>query len=158
MTPLPFTLRKPGQDHSADGITAWSTFTVHGFLHFDGVELLLEWAVTASLSEVDGLDVRSERVSLPVEALAVPLERLYEVRVRSRWWRPHLELVATDLNALFGVPGTEGGKARLYIAPADRARAAVIANAINDGIRRAQSAPRIEDGDDSLVTTPPRGV
>ena len=146
MTPLPFTLRMPGQDHSADGITAWSTFSVHGVLRFEAGELLLEWAVTASTSEVDGLDVRSEKEALPVEALVVPLERLYEARVRTRWWRPHLELVASDLNVFFGVPGNEGGKLHLRVERADRPLALALADQINNGIRLAQ-----------LVRTDPAG-
>ena len=141
MTPLPFTLRMPGQDHSADGITAWSTFTVHGVLRFEEGELLLEWAVTASTSAVDGLEVHSEKEALPVEALIVPLERLYEARVRTRWWQPYLELVATDLNVFFGVPGNEGGKVHLRIERSDRPLAIALADLINNGIRLAPSAP-----------------
>ncbi len=102
MPPLPFTLRIPGQDHSAGGLTSWSTFKVHGFLHFDGARLVLEWAVTANTSEVDGLEVRSEVEPLPAEALEVPLDRL---RGLERSDRPDAQAVAEAITAaLRGIP------------------------------------------------------
>lgn len=139
MPPLPFTLRMPGQDHSADGLTSWSTFKVRGCLHFDGARLVLEWAVTASTSEVEGLDVRSEVEPLPAEALEVPLDRLRGVEVRSGWWRPRLELVANDLTLFFGVPGEKGGRVRLYLERSDRPDAQAVADAITAALR---SIPR----------------
>jgi len=78
--------------------------------------------------------------------------------VRTSWWRPHLELVAGDLNVFFGVPGAEGLIARFLIARADRPRALVLANEINDGIRRTQSALRLEDADDPPISPPPRSL
>ena len=51
MTPLPFTLRMPGQDHSADGITAWSAFTVHGVLRFEEGELRSDRPLALALAD-----------------------------------------------------------------------------------------------------------
>lgn len=135
MTPLPFTLRMPSQDHSADGLTSWSTFKVPGLLHFDDGELLLEWEVTATTDEVDGLEVRSEVVPLPAEALQVPLSRLRGVRAMTGWCRPCIHLIGSDLTVFFGVPGQQQGQVRLFVARADRGLAAETAARIAGAIR-----------------------
>ncbi len=137
MTALPFTLRMPSQDHSADGLTSWSAFKVPGLLHFDDSELLLEWEVTATTDEVDGLEVRSEVVPLPAEALRVPLGRLRGVRASTGWWRPCIHLIGSDLTVFFGVPGQQQGQVRLFVARADRRLAAETAARIEAAIRSA---------------------
>lgn len=136
MTPLPFTLRMPSQDHSADGLTSWSTFKVPGLLQVDEEGLLLEWAVTATTDEVDGLEVRSEVVPLPDEVLRVPVSRLRGVRASTGWWRPCIHLIGSDLTVFFGVPGQQHGQVRLYVARGDRGLAAETAARIEATIRR----------------------
>lgn len=137
---LTFQLRKRAQDHATGGRFAWSTFKVHGVLQVDEDRVVLEWAVTASTGEVDGIDVKMGVEELPVEALELPLERLYEARVPRGWWRPHLTLIANDLSLFKGIPGAEGTSLRLFIERADRRLALHIAGDINDAIRRAQDA------------------
>jgi hypothetical protein len=138
MIRLTFTLRKPGQDHATSGRFAWSTFKVHGVLQCHEDRVVLEWAVTASTGEVDGMDVKMDVQELPVEVLELPLDRLYEVKVHTGWWRPHLTLTANDLRLLKGIPGADGSSLRLFIERADRPLAVHIAGDINDAIRRAQ--------------------
>jgi hypothetical protein len=141
MSRLTFTLRKPSKDHTAGGRTSWSTYKVHGVLQLDADRLVLEWAVTASKGEVDGLEVRMDVEEQPAEALALPVERLYEARVHTAWWRPHLTLIANDLSLFQGIPGAEGGSLRLYLARADRPLALHIAGDINEAIRLSPSTP-----------------
>ena len=138
MSRLTFTLRKPNEDHLAGTVTSWSRFQVNGVLQFDGERLVLEWIVTASTGAVEGMEVRMETKERPAEALELPLERLYEARAHSGWWRPHLALTANDLSLFQGIPGAEGGTLRLYVARPDRKLAAHVAGDINDAIRLAQ--------------------
>ena len=141
MSRLTFTLRMPSQDLTAGGRISWSTYKVHGVLQLDADRLVLEWAVTASKGEVEGMDVRMNVEELPVEALELPVERLYEARVHTAWWRPHLTLIANDLTLFKGIPGAEGGSLRLYLARTDRLLALHIAGDINEAIRLSQSTP-----------------
>lgn len=128
--PLPFTLRVPGKDNISGADVSSTTFRFHGLLHIDGDALLVEWAGTADIDEVSGLDVRSETISLPAETLAVPMDRLGRVELHAGWWRPHLEIAGADLTALATVPSEQKGRVRFWLARGDRPLAARIAEAL----------------------------
>jgi hypothetical protein len=61
--------------------------------------------------------------------------------VRTRWWRPWLELVANDLTLFFGVPGEKAGRVRLYLERSDRSHAEAVAEGIVDVLRTIPRAP-----------------
>jgi hypothetical protein len=138
MIRLTFNLQKPSQDHATGGSFAWSTFKVHGVLQVDEDRVVLEWAVTESSGKVDGVDVKMDVKELPVEAVELPIERLYEAKAHTGWWKPRVTLIANDLRLFQGIPGVEGTGLQLYIARADRALAEHAVDSINDAIRRAQ--------------------
>lgn len=131
MAPIPFTLKVAGRDYSTEDFTAWSTDKVHGLLHFDGRSLTIEWAGTASIDEVRGLEVHSQTVPLPPQVLSIPLLRLRTAKLAGGWWRPRLELTGNDLEALALVPGEAGGRVQLWIARRDRPRAARVVDALH---------------------------
>ncbi len=134
--PLPFTLKVPGKDDITGADISSTTFRFHGLLRFDGQELLLEWAGTADIDEVSGLDVRSETISLPAESLAVPIERIRTVELHPGWWRPHLEVTGSDLGALATVPSEQRGRVRFWLSRPDRPLAARVADAIRLALLR----------------------
>lgn len=138
MSRLTFTLRKPGRDHSAGNRTSWSTYQVHGVLLVEEDRIVIEWVVTARKGEVDGMDVTMDVEELPAEGLELPLERMYEAKVRIGWWRPRLTLIANDLGLFQGIPGARGSNLDLFITREDRSLAVHVAGDINDAIRRAQ--------------------
>jgi hypothetical protein len=100
-------------------------------LHFDGHSLTIEWAGTASIDEVRGLEVHSQTVPLPPQVLSIPLLRLRTARLAGSWWRPRLELTGNDLDALALVPGEAGGRVQFWIARRDRSRAASVIDALH---------------------------
>ncbi len=148
MPTLPFTLPVPGVDTFA-GLTISSTsFKFHGLLRFEGSVLQLEWAGTAAVEEVTGMDVDSRTVALPPEALEIDVRELRRVEYRGGWWRPRLELACHDLRALRVVPGEEAGELRLRVARRDRAAAQAMAAALNAAMR----TPSLHH------TLPPQGI
>lgn len=124
----------PSSDHSTEDVTAWASYKIHGLLRFDGEALRVEWLATASLDEVEGMDVRSRVVPLAPEALMVPLEQLRTARV-SGWWRPRLEVSANDLGTLSAVPGEDGGRVRFWIRRGDRPLATRVVDAMREAAR-----------------------
>ena len=138
MIRLAFTLRKPPtHEHTSLDHASWATFKVNGVLQLDAERLVLEWAVTANKGVAKGVDFKMNVEEMPVEALELPVERLYEAKLHNKWWRPHLDLTANDLTLFHGVPGAEGSTLRLFVARADRTLADHIAADINDAIRLA---------------------
>jgi len=123
MVPVPFTLKVAGRDYSSDTFTAWSTDRVHGLVHFDGQSVILEWAGTSSIDEVQGLEVRSQTVPILPEAVSIPLSRLRSAQLSGGWWRPCVELTGNDLRVFAPIPGAAAGQVRLWIARRHRPHA-----------------------------------
>jgi len=69
----------------------------------------------AKVDEVQLFAIRNEVVPLPQEALEVPLDRLWSVELAGGWWRPYIELIGNDLDALRVVPGEDHGRLRCLI-------------------------------------------
>lgn len=150
--PLPFTLKVPGMDTVSGADVSSTSYRFHGLLRFDGHSLHLEWAGTADIDEVSGLDVRSETVALPTETLSLPVHRLRSAVLRAGWWRPHLELTGSDLAALAIVPGEQLGRLRLWLARDDREHA----RRVVEGLREAIATPLLDEGDAPPPTPPGR--
>jgi hypothetical protein len=131
---LPFTLKVAGTDEFR-GLNAISTsFRFHGLLQFDGASLLIEWAGSARVQGVGANTIRDERLPLPAEILAVPMERLRVAELAGGWWRPRLEIGARDLHTLASVPSEERGRVRFWYARRDGAAAAALAAILSRAI------------------------
>jgi hypothetical protein len=124
MQSLPFTLKVPGKDAITVSSVSTTEFEFHGLLHLDDDALVLEWAGTAKVEEVSLLAMNQETVALPEEALTLPLDRVRTIALRGGWWRPRLELMGNDLEALRIVPSEDRGQVRLWLARRDRRLAA----------------------------------
>lgn len=75
---------------------------------------------------------------VPTRRVRVPGGRLGTAELRGGWWRPRLEVVVADLDALAALPGSRQGRAVLRIARRDRGLALEFAAGL-DGLRA--SAP-----------------
>jgi hypothetical protein len=127
MDSLPFHLKVPGKD-ALTATTASSTkFRFHGLLHLQEDTIHLEWTGTARVERVSLLAVNEETLALPDEFLTLPLARIREMELRGGWWRPRLELMGNDLEALRIVPSEDRGRVRLWLARRDRTLASEIA-------------------------------
>lgn len=123
MEAIPFTLKVPGKDDMTWSEIASTSYRFRGFLRLDADQLLLEWAGSAEVEEVSLAGVRTERIPLPTESLAVPLSEIRTLRLAGGWIRPHLEITGNNLDLLRYVPGEEGGRLRLWLARRDRGAA-----------------------------------
>lgn len=134
MTPLEFTLEVPGTDDVSGADVHSATFHFHGLLSLEEGRLRLEWAGTAEIDDVTGLEVRSETLALPGEVLEVSIGDLRAAEFRGGWWRPRLELAGRSLEVLRMVPGEDRGRVRLRVARRDRQRARTLATLLATAI------------------------
>lgn len=131
MTPvLPFTLRAASESGMTGTDVAWDAYRFHGVARIDGAELVLEWGGEIERSTVAGTSVSTTIEPVPTRRVRVPGGRLGVAELRGGWWRPRLEVVVADLDALAALPGSRQGRAVLRIARRDRALALEFAAAV----------------------------
>lgn len=117
---LPFALRVPGESRTGGPRSALCReHDVRGLASIRGAELVLEWSGTTRVSEVRGFAAEVRREPFPPGRRAIPLAALASIRRRGWWWRPRVELRVAALDALRGVPGTEGPLLALMVDRAD---------------------------------------
>jgi hypothetical protein len=139
MTPvLPFTLRAASESEMAGTDLAWDAYRFHGVARIDGDELVLEWGGEIERSTMEGTSMSTTIDPVPTRRVRVPGGRLGTAELRGGWWRPRLEVVVADLDALAALPGSRQGRAVLRIARRDRGLALESAAGL-DGLRA--SAP-----------------
>ena len=109
-TALPFHLKR-----SEDEFTSIQVITrveqVHGLMVLDGERLVLQWR-RATRTQKLGTGIKTEREVDAVEEVVLPLSAVAGARVPddlwSRWFRPRVILVASDLKAFDRFAGGEG--------------------------------------------------
>lgn len=139
MTPvLPFTLRAASESEMAGTDLAWDAYRFHGVARIDGDELVLEWGGEIERSTMEGTSMSTTIDPVPTRRVRVPGGRLGTAELRGGWWRPRLEVVVADLDALAALPGSRQGRAVLRVARRDRGLALEFAAGL-DGLRA--SAP-----------------
>jgi hypothetical protein len=67
------------------------------------------------MTEILGNSVRNLRQSVPAQRLVVPVARIAHVELRSRLWRPYIELRTTAISPLELVPTAMAGRVLLCI-------------------------------------------
>jgi hypothetical protein len=117
---------------------------LQGLVRLDGPALRLEWSGTVSRVEVRGPEVHSEVEQIPITRLEIPVGRLAGFTVGG-WLRPRVELRATELETLDGVPTAHLGHVRLWIprreiATARRLAADVEIAMADEALRLAEEA------------------
>jgi len=130
---LPFSLKVPGKDEFTLSVIATTSFRFRGYLQLEEDALVIEWTGTASVDEVGLAGIRSDRLALPAESLAVPLEALHSCELGGGWIRPYVEITATEPGLLSIVPGEEAGQVRCWIARRDRPLARRLLAALEKG-------------------------
>jgi len=98
-------------------------FQVRGVARMEGDRLTLEWSGSIEITEIQGGNVRNLRQSVPAQRLVLPAVRIANIELRSRWWKPYIELRTTGIGPLELVPSASGGRVLLRITRRDRAAA-----------------------------------
>ena len=127
---VPFTIRVPGDSRVGKwGDVSTTKHRVHGLARLEGDALVLEWSGTIEHQYI-GLEVRTERVPLPVRRLAIPVRLIRAIDLEGGWWRPRIELRVSALEALGELPGVEQDRARLKVSRRDRGAAGELVAAV----------------------------
>ena len=91
---------------------------VDGMLKLVGDGLVLEFRVTESVTTM-GAGYASDESASEVSELAVPLDRVVALHLKTRWWGPRLTIVTDSLRFFESVPGSKQGRLDLRIARRD---------------------------------------
>jgi hypothetical protein len=159
---VPFTLRVPGESRVEGPQVSSTTHRMHGIARLEGASMVLEWSGTTEEQIVGPASVRAKRTAIPIARAEVPVGRLAGFELRG-WWRPRIELWASDLDTLARVPGVERGRLRLWLARRDRRAAAELVLGVQ--LEMAEEALRAADASGELPSpglppgeVPPRGL
>jgi hypothetical protein len=71
------------------------------------------------ITEIQNGSVRNLRQSVPAQRLVLPAVRIAHIDLRSRWWRPYIELRTTGIGPLDLLPTATAGRALLRITRRD---------------------------------------
>ncbi|MGH7720497.1 MAG: hypothetical protein ACREON_16825 [Gemmatimonadaceae bacterium] len=147
---LPFTLRVAGKSRVERGYVAETKYRVHGVARVQNARLVLEWSGTMEIAEAGrgGAGTRTEPI--PLARTELPLLQVTSAELRSRWWRPRLELVISDLGAAIAIPGSRGGRVVLRLARRDWTAASDLVSTVE--LERADAMLRAAD---ALPELPP---
>ena len=116
---VPFSLT-PSKEGRIDGGQVLSKeFQVRGVARLEGDRLTLEWSGSIEITEVKDGSVRRLRESVPAQRLVLPATRIASIELRSRWWKPRIELQTTGIGPLELVPTAMAGRVLLHIARRD---------------------------------------
>jgi len=116
---VPFSLT-PSKEAQVDrGHVLSKEFQVRGVARLEGDRLTLEWSGSIEITEVKEGSVRHLRESVPAQRLVLPASRIASIELRSRWWKPRIELLTTGLGPLELVATAIAGRVVLQIARRD---------------------------------------
>ena len=116
---LPFSLALEKETNIDRGRVQSKRIQVRGVARIEGDRLILEWSGSIEMTEIHGNSVRNLRQSVPAQRLVLPVARIAHVELRSRWWRPYIELRTTAIGPLELVPTAMAGRVLLRITRRD---------------------------------------
>ena len=116
---VPFALAMPKETSLEARRVQSKVYQVRGVARFEGDRLTLEWSGSVEITEVLGGDVRNLRQSVPAQRLVLPVTRIASIELRSRWWKPRIELRTTGIGPLELVPTAMAGCVLLHITRGD---------------------------------------
>lgn len=116
---LPFSLAFEKETNIDRGRVQSKRLQVRGVARVEGDRLILEWSGSIEMTEIHGNSVRNLRQSVPAQRLVRPAARIAHVELRSRWWRPYIELRTTGIDPLELVPTAMAGRVLLRITRRD---------------------------------------
>jgi hypothetical protein len=120
---VPFSLAVAKETQVDRGRVQSKAFQVRGVARLEDDRLTLEWSGSVEITEIQGGSVRNLRHSVPAQRLVLPAVRLAHIELRSRWWKPYIELRTTGIGPLELVPTASGGRVLLRITRRDWAMA-----------------------------------
>lgn len=116
---VPFSLALAKETMLDHGRVQSKSFQVRGVTRLEGDRLTLEWSGSIEITEIQGGSVRNLRQSVPAQRLVLPTSRIAHIEVRSRWWKPYIELQTTGIGPLDLVPTASAGRVLLRITRRD---------------------------------------
>ena len=148
---VPFSLVQAKETNIERGRVQSKEFQVRGIARMEGDRLTLEWSGSVEITEIQGGDVRNLRQSVPAQRLVLPAGRIAKIELRSRWWKPYIELRTTGIGPLELVPTAEGGRVLLRLTRRDWSIARELVSHVNlemaeAALRDAEQVERITDG------------
>jgi len=112
---VPFSLALPKETNVDRGRVQSKEFQVRGVARMEGDRLTLEWSGSVEITDVHAGNVRHLRQSVPAQRLVLPASRIANIELRSRWWRPHIDLHTAGIGPLELVPTASAGRVLLRI-------------------------------------------
>lgn len=116
---VPFFLAQPKETNIERGRVQSKEFQVRGIARLDADRLTLEWSGSVEITEIHGGNLRNLRQSVPAQRLVLPAARIAKIELRSRWWKPYIELRTSGIGPLEIVPTSTGGRVQLRITRSD---------------------------------------
>ena len=116
---VPFALALGKETQIDRGRVQAKEFQVRGVARMEGDRLTLEWSGSVEITEIHNGSVRNLRQSVPAQRLVLPAARIAAIELRSRWWKPYIELRTTGIGPLELIPTAIAGRVMLRIARRD---------------------------------------
>jgi hypothetical protein len=143
---VPFSLALPKETMLDRGRVQSKAFQVRGVTRLEGDRLTLEWSGSIEITEIQNGSVRNLRQSVPAQRLVLPASRIAQIELRSRWWKPTIELRTIGIGPLDLVPTASAGRVLLRITRRDWAIAKELVSHVQLEIADAalKDAERVE--------------
>lgn len=116
---VPFSLTLAKETQIERGRVQSKEFQVRGVARVEADRLTLEWSGSIEITEIEGTTMRNLRQSVPAQRLVLPAARIAQMELRSRWWKPHIELRTSGIGPLELVPTASAGRVLLRITRRD---------------------------------------
>ena len=116
---VPFSLALGKETLIDRGRVQAKEFQVRGVARMEGDRLTLEWSGSVEITEIQNGSVRNLRQSVPAQRLVLPPPRIAAIELRSRWWRPYIDLRTAGIGPLELMPTAVAGRVLLRITRRD---------------------------------------
>jgi hypothetical protein len=118
---VPFSLALAKETMFDRGRVQSKAFQVRGVVRLEADRLIIEWSGSVEITEIQSGSVRNLRQSVPAQRLVLPTSRIAHIELRSRWWKPYIELRTAGIGPLDLVPTASAGCVDLHVARRDKA-------------------------------------
>ena len=145
---VPFSLSLPKESTVNHSRVLSKAYQVRGVARLERDRFTLEWSGSIEITEVTGRKVRHLRESVPAQRLVLAIRGIASIELRSRWWRPRIELRTTAIAPLDLVPSAMEGRLTLQIGRRDWRVASELVSRMQ--LEMAEAALRDAEGPSAL--------